>query len=445
MTTMRLFSLVLLFCFFSSSASGLVTNAKCEKLDQGSTLQVIHIYSPCSPFKPSKSLSWEESILQMESKDQARMEYLISSLVVASSSKKKSIVPIASGRQITQSPTYIVRAKIGTPPQIMLMAMDTSNDAAWVPCTGCVGCSSSTLFASPKSTTFKNLGCQSPQCKQVPNPTCSAGASSCAFNLTYGGSSIAANLSQDTLTLATDPIPGYTFGCIQKSTGSSVPAQGLLGLGRGPLSLLSQTQNLYKSTFSYCLPSFKSPNFSGSLRLGTIGQPTRMKYTPLLKNPRRSSLYYVNLVAIKVGRRIVNIPPSALAFNPSTGAGTVFDSGTVFTRLVEPAYNAVRDEFRRRVGRNLTVTSLGGFDTCYSVPIVAPTMTFMFTGMNVTFPVENLLIHSTVGSTSCLAMASAPLNVNSVLNVIANMQQQNHRLLFDAPNSRLGVSRELCT
>ncbi|KAH7548583.1 hypothetical protein ACOSQ2_032209 [Xanthoceras sorbifolium] len=430
--------LLTLICFLFSVVSIVqgLSNPKCSAQDQGSTLQVFHVFSPCSPFRPSKPLSWEESVLQMLAKDQARLQYL-SSLVA-----RKSVVPIASGRQIIQSPTYIVRANIGTPPQTMLMAMDTSNDAAWLPCTGCVGCSS-TVFAPAKSTTFKPLPCQAAQCNQVPNPTCGGGA--CAFNLTYGGSTIAANLSQDTVTLATDRIPAYTFGCIQKTTGSSVPPQGLMGLGRGPLSLLAQTQSLYSSTFSYCLPSFKSLNFSGSLRLGPVGQPKRIKYTPLLKNPRRSSLYYVNLVAIRVGRRVVDIPPSAFAFNPATGAGTIFDSGTVFTRLVTPAYTAVRNEFRRRVGRNLTVTSLGGFDTCYTVPIVSPTITFMFSGMNVTLPQDNFLIHSTAGSTTCLAMAAAPDNVNSVLNVIANMQQQNHRLLFDVPNSRLGVARELCT
>ena len=161
---------------------------------------------------------------------------------------------------------------------------------------------------------------------QVPNPTC--GGSACAFNFTYGTSSVAASLVRDTVTLASDPVPGYTFGCIEKATGSSIPAQGLLGLGRGRLSLLAQTQNLYQSTFSYCLPSFKTLNFSGSLRLGPVAQPKRIKFTPLLKNPRRSSLYYVNLVAVRVGRRIVDIPPEALAFNPTTGAGTIFDSGT---------------------------------------------------------------------------------------------------------------------
>ncbi|GLT93447.1 hypothetical protein SLE2022_112400 [Rubroshorea leprosula] len=427
-----LFSVAIL-CF--SLSQGLNQNPKCEIQDQGSTLQVFHIYSPCSPFRPSKPLSWEESVLQMQTKDQARLQYL-SSLVA-----KKSVVPIASGRQIIQSPTYIIKAKIGTPPQTMLTAMDNSNDAAWIPCTGCVGCSS-TVFDIARSTTFKPLGCQSPECKQVPNPTC--GGASCSFNMTYGSSTIAANLSQDTITLATDPVPGYTFGCIQNATGSSVPPQGLIGLGRGPLSLLSQTQSLYQSTFSYCLPNFRSVNFSGSLRLGPIGQPMRIKFTPLLKNPRRPSLYYVNLVGIRVGRKIVDIPPAALGFDATTGAGTIMDSGTVFTRLVAPAYTAVRDEFRRRIN-NANVTSLGGFDTCYSVPIVAPTLTFLFAGMNVTLPPDNLLIHSTAGSITCLAMASAPENVNSVLNVIANMQQQNHRILFDVPNSRLGVARELCT
>ncbi|KAF8395700.1 hypothetical protein HHK36_019650 [Tetracentron sinense] len=425
---------ILLALLYLTPSQG--SDLTCESPDHGSTLKVMHVYSPCSPFRPSKSLSWEDTVLDMAAKDEARLSYL-SSLVAA-----KSVVPIASGRQIIQSPTYIVRAQIGTPPQTMLMALDTSSDAAWIPCDGCVGCSSN-LFSSSQSTTYKTLGCQAPQCNQVPNPTCAGTA--CSFNLTYGSSSIAANVSQDTITLAMDAVPNYSFGCIQKATGTSVPPQGLLGLGRGPISLLSQTQTLYQSTFSYCLPNFKSLNFSGSLRLGPVGQPIRIKYTPLLKNPRRSSLYYVNMVGIRVGRKIVDIPPSALAFNTTTGAGTIFDSGTVFTRLVAPAYNAVRDEFRRRIKGGGIVSSLGGFDTCYSVPIVAPTITLMFTGMNVTLPVDNILIHSTAGSITCLAMASAPDNVNSVLNVIANMQQQNHRVLFDVPNSRLGVAREPCT
>uniref|UniRef100_A0A6N2M8Y6 Peptidase A1 domain-containing protein n=1 Tax=Salix viminalis TaxID=40686 RepID=A0A6N2M8Y6_SALVM len=423
------------YLFFSLAflLLSLVQGIKTE--GRGTTVKVFHVYSPQSPFRPSKPVSWEDSVLQMLAEDQARLQFL------SSLAGRRSWVPIASGRQIVQSPTYIVKANVGTPAQTFLMALDTSNDAAWIPCNGCAGCSS-TVFNSASSTTFKTLGCDAPQCKQVPNSICGGGT--CTWNTTYGGSSILSNLTQDTIALSTEIVPSYTFGCIQKTTGSSVPPQGLLGLGRGPLSFLSQTQNLYKSTFSYCLPSFRTLNFSGTLRLGPGGQPLRIKTTPLLKNPRRSSLYYVNLIGIRVGRRNVDIPATALAFNPATGAGTIFDSGTVFTRLVAPAYNAVRDEFRRRVG-NAPVSSLGGFDTCYTGPIVAPTITFMFSGMNLTLPPDNLLIRSTAGSTSCLAMAAAPDNVNSVLNVIANMQQQNHRILFDVPNSRIGVAREPCS
>jgi len=155
-TTMKL-TLSLLFLSLSL-VQGL--NPKCDVQDNGSTLQVIHVFSPCSPFRPSKPLSWEESVLQMQAKDKTRLQFL-DSLVA-----RKSIVPIASGRQIIQSPTYIVRAKIGTPPQTLLLAMDTSNDAAWIPCTACDGCAS-TLFAPEKSTTFKNVNCAAPECKQV--------------------------------------------------------------------------------------------------------------------------------------------------------------------------------------------------------------------------------------------------------------------------------------
>lgn len=439
MTTSNTFFPILLFTtliFSVSPSQSSNIDPKCNVPESESTLQVLHVNSPCSPFRPQKQVSWEESVFQMQSDDTTRMLYL-SNLVAG-----RSVVPVGSGRGILQTPTYIVRAKVGTPPQTFLMAVDNSNDAAWLPCSGCTGCASTT-FASDKSTSFKTLGCKASQCKQVPHQT-TCTATACSFNTTYGSSSVAANLSQDSLKLATDVIPGYTFGCIQKTTGGSVPPQGLLGLGRGPLSLLSQTQSLYQSTFSYCLPSFKSLNFSGSLRLGPV-QPVRMKFTQLLKNPSRSSLYYVNLVAIKVGRKIVDIPASALAFNATNGAGTIIDTGTVFTRLVEPAYIAVRNEFRRRMGKAAVVSSLGGFDTCYSVPITIPTITFMFKGINMTLPQDNFLIHSRSSNIACLAMASSPNNVNSVLNVIASMQQQNLRVLFDVPKSKLGMAREKCT
>lgn len=431
-------TLILLFICLSISCKAAFDPCSSSKPD--SDLSVIHIYGKCSPFNPSKpSSSWVNTVLNMASSDPERVSYL-SSLVA----QKPTSAPIGPG-QVINIGNYVVRAKIGTPGQLMFMVLDTSNDAAWIPCSGCTGCSS-TMFAPNTSSSYGSLDCSLPECAQVSGVSCTTiGSGSCLFNRSYGGdSSFSATLSRDTLRLGNDAIPNYAFGCINAVSGKSIPPQGLLGLGLGSMSLLSQSGSLYSGIFSYCLPSFKSYYFSGSLKLGPVGQPKNIRTTPLLKNPHRPSLYYVNLTGISVGRVNVPIPSELLAFNPSSGAGTIIDSGTVITRFVQPVYNATRDEFRKQITG--PISSLGAFDTCFAATNeeIAPPITLHFTGLDLKLPMENTLIHSSSGSLACLAMAAAPNNVNSVLNVIANLQQQNLRILFDTVNSRLGIARELC-
>ncbi|KAK9109102.1 hypothetical protein Sjap_017162 [Stephania japonica] len=437
------FSFLAIFLLLFISTTNCVNDPCASSSTDDSDLSIFHVYGKCSPFSPPKrEFSWFDTVVDMAKKDPQRLTYLSSLLA----NKKATSVPVASGLQVLGVGNYIVRARFGTPGQLMFMVMDTSNDNAWIPCTGCVGCSSASLFTPNTSTTYGSMDCGEAQCTQVRGFACpDSGSSPCLFNHTYGGdSSFTATLSHDSLTLANDVIPNYAFGCVNSVSGNSVPPQGLLGLGRGPMSLLSQSGSLYSGVFSYCLPSFKSYYFSGSLKLGPVGQPKNIKTTPLLHNPHRPSLYYVNLEGISVGKVRISVPAELLAFDPNTGAGTVIDSGTVITRFVEPVYAALRDEFRKQVGG--PISSLGAFDTCFkpSSEANAPAVTLHFTGMDLKLPMENTLIHSSAGTLACLAMAAAPSNVNSVLNVIANLQQQNLRILFDVANSRLGIARELC-
>ncbi|XP_030454445.2 aspartyl protease AED3 [Syzygium oleosum] len=426
--------------FFALLTSSAIATSPCASPPDNSDLSVIHIYGKCSPFDPPKPESWLNTVLDMASKDPERVEYL--STLVA---QKTTSVPIAPGQQTINIGNYVVQVKIGTPSQLMYMVLDTSNDEAWVPCSGCAGCSATT-FSPNTSSTYGSLDCSVPQCTQVRGFQCpTVGSGGCFFNQSYGGdSSFSATLVKDSLTLGKDVVPNYAFGCIGAVSGGSIPPQGLLGLGRGPLSLLSQTGSLYSGVFSYCLPSFKSYYFSGSLKLGPVGQPKSIRTTPLLRNPHRPSLYYVNLTGISVGRVLVPVDPKFLAFDPDTGAGTIMDSGTVITRFVEPLYNATRDEFRKQVQGPFS--SLGAFDTCFTASsgATAPVITFHFPDLDLKLPLENSLIHSSSGSLACLAMAAAPNNVNSVLNVIANLQQQNLRIMYDVTNSRMGIARELC-
>ncbi|CAL4959397.1 unnamed protein product [Urochloa decumbens] len=425
---------------------------------RSSTLQLARSHS-VTPDAGAPLTAWAASLAAQSAADAARVSALVAGSGITNTNTRRgghrSFVPIAPGRQILSIPNYVARARLGTPPQTLLVAIDPSNDAAWVPCGGCTGCAASApSFAPTQSSTFRPVPCGSPQCAQVPSPSCPGGAGSpCAFNLTYAASTFQALLGQDTLALESRDAatavatPSYTFGCLHVVTGTSVPPQGLVGFGRGPLSFLSQTKDLYGAVFSYCLPSYKSSNFSGTLRLGPVGQPKRIRTTPLLSNPHRPSLYYVNMIGIRVGSKPVPIPASALAFDPASGSGgTIVDAGTTFTQLAAPVYAAVRDAFRRRV-RAPVAGSLGGLDTCYNVTVKVPTVSFTFAGpVTVTLPEENVMIRSSSGGIACLAMAAGPADgVNAALSVLASMQQQNHRVLFDVANGRVGFSRELCT
>ncbi|CAI8599168.1 unnamed protein product [Vicia faba] len=414
---------------------------------------VIHIYKsnsidPCasqqdeSPINPPKTNSWNDRVINMASNDVNRINYL--STLVAKNSASPASASIASGQTFNIN-NYVVRVKIGTPGQLLFMVLDTSSDEAFVPSLGCTGCSA-TKFSPKSSTSYVPLTCSAPQCGQARGRSCSPiGSNVCSFNQSYADSSFSATLAQDSLTLdANVIIPKFSFGSINAISGASIPAQGLLGLGRGPLSLSSQTMSTYSGVFSYCLPSFKSHFFSGSLKLGPVNQPKSIRTTPLLRNPSRPSLYYVNLTGISVGSVNVPIPNNFLAFDPKTGAGSIIDSGTVITRFVEPVYNATRDEFRKQVKGPFS--SLGAYDTCFAETseTITPAITFHFQNLDLKLPMENSLIHSTSEPLACLAMAAAPKNVNSVLNVIANYQQQNLRILFDTVNNKVGIANEPC-
>ncbi|KAG4147442.1 hypothetical protein ERO13_D05G223200v2 [Gossypium hirsutum] len=398
--------------FFALFISFIQAVDPCGSRPQNKDLSVIPIYGKCSPFKPPKPESWVDTV-NMASKDPARLKYL-SSLVA----QKTTAVPIASGQQVLSIGNYVVKVKLGTPGQVIFMVLDTSNNVAWVPCSGCTGCSATTFLPSASSS-YGSLDCSLPQCNQVHGLSCPAtGAAACFFNQSYGGdSSFSANLAQDSLTLTNDVIPNFAFGCINSISGNSIPPQGLLGMGRGPMSLLSQSGSLYKSN---------------------------IRTTPLLKSPHRPSLYYVNLTGVSVGRVRVPIPPESLAFNPNTGAGTIIDSGTVVTRFVQPLYEAIRNELVKHVKGPFS--TIGLFDTCFEAKaeVELPSLTLHFEGLSMKLPMENTFLHTSAGSHACLAIAPAPNNVNAAMNVIANLQQQNHRILFDVANSRLGIAREAC-
>lgn len=408
-------------------------------------LSISHINTKASLFYHPNLIpptsNWVENVVHLASNDPSRIHHL-------SSIQKQTSSPVASGQHMHVG-NYVVRAKIGTPAQLMFMILDISGDTTWVPCRACDGCKS-TVFNSRMSETYGLYYCSMPECNQVRGAAnrfaCPADDHNtlCNFNQTYGNGNVTATFSRDYLRLDNDIIPNYAFGCVNNASGTDLPTQGLLGLGRGPFSLFSQSGSLYSGIFSYCLPSFSSFSFSGSLKLGPRGQPKKIRTTRLLINPHRPSLHYVNMIGIRVGGTEVPIDPKFLNFNSESGAGTIIDSGTVISRFVGAVYNATRDEFRKQVKGPFT--SNGLFDTCFATEEAVlnppPRIVLMFEDMRLKLPLENSFVN--LGNVTCLAMAASPSNINTGFNIIGNLQQQNLRILIDIKNSRVGIKREVC-
>ncbi|CAD6337967.1 unnamed protein product [Miscanthus lutarioriparius] len=167
-------------------------------------------------------------------------------------------------------------------------------------------------------------------------------------------SSSSGTYGSDLLALAADPANGalsFKFGCShaeakQGEEGSLNNATaGVMALGGGPESLVSQTTATYGSAFSYCIPATESRQ-PGFFVLGGSGDPSagaRYVVTPLLRYARVPTFYRVRLLAIAVDGQQLNVTPSVFA------AGSVLDSRTAITRLPPTQYQKLREAFRSRM------------------------------------------------------------------------------------------------
>ncbi|KAK3008893.1 hypothetical protein RJ639_015265 [Escallonia herrerae] len=124
-------------------------------------------------------------------------------------------------------------------------------------------------------------------------------------------------LSSDTFTFASAAshgrsvslhFPKSTFGCVHTTNGSfDSHAAGLIGLGRGPLSLITELGEQINHKFSYCLLPATS-NTTSKLRFGDQAVLTGngLVSTPIFSQPEDPS-YYLKLEAVSIGeKRIVN-------------------------------------------------------------------------------------------------------------------------------------------
>lgn len=249
------------------------------------------------------------------------------------------------------------------------------------------------------------------------------------------------------------------FGCSFSASGPSITgpsfngAQGVLGLGRGPISLATQLGRRFGNKFSYCLmdytlaPTPRSYLVIGDKQPGGATNASGMSFTPLINNSLSPTFYYIGIESVAIEDMKLLISPSVWAIDELGNGGTVIDSGTTLTFLAQPAYTRIVNEFKRRVKLPEPTELTPGFDLCINVSDVSnpslPKLSFRLAGGSVFAPPTGNYFIDTAPDVKCLALQ--PVVSPSAFSVIGNLMQQGFTFEFDKDQSLLGFSRHGCS
>ncbi|KAK9673221.1 hypothetical protein RND81_12G154100 [Saponaria officinalis] len=358
---------------------------------------------------------------------------------------------------------FLMSLAIGSPPNSFNAIMDTGSDLIWTQCKPCEQCfdQPTPVFDPSTSSTFSKLSCSSDLCHDLHTSTCDDG---CQYMYTYGDySSTQGVLATDTFTFGSESgsgsgsdkvsVPNIGFGCGADNEGSGFnQGSGLVGLGRGPLSLVSQ---LDEPKFSYCLTSIDGSKTS-TLLMGSLvdkntnlssqneGKSVNIVTTPLVQNPSQPSFYYLTLEGISVGSTKLPLTKDTFALNDDGSGGMIIDSGTTITYLEESIFSHVKKSFISQMDLPLDDSGSAGLDLCFKMPkdttnLEVPKMIFHFKGGNLDMPSENYLIGDTSIGILCLAMGSS-----SGMSILGNVQQQNMMVVYDLAKESLSFIPTQC-
>ncbi|KAI3452987.1 hypothetical protein Pfo_009650 [Paulownia fortunei] len=367
---------------------------------------------------------------------------------------------------------YLVSLHLGTPPQRVLLIADTGSDLTWVSCSACRRhCSSrATSFFPRHSATFSPYHCFDSTCTLVPHPKkpvhCNHTRihSTCRYEYSYSDGSITNGFfSHETTTFNTSAgkllkFQHFSFGCGFWNSGPSVSGasfnggNGVLGLGRGPISFSSQLGREFGHKFSYCLMDYSlSPPptsyllIGGGSANGAAGK-AKLSYTPLLINRLSPTFYYIGIESVLINDVKLRISPSVWAIDKFGNGGTVLDSGTTLTFLAEPAYRRILAVFERLVKLPRSPEPTVGFDLCLNVSGLSrtslPQLSFKLGGGSVFSPPPRNYFIDTADGVKCLALQ--PVTSVTGFSVIGNLMQQGYTFEFDKDRSRLGFTRHGC-
>ncbi|KAL3739113.1 hypothetical protein ACJRO7_020504 [Eucalyptus globulus] len=417
------FTLILAFSILCESAS-----------DYGFTTELIHRDSPRSPYYNPADTPYQR-LANAIRRSISRAHLLSLNSGGATLDTPSAVITAAGGE-------YIMKVSLGTPPVDFLGIADTGSDLIWTQCKPCTDCfeQASPLFDPSKSSTYKEVSCQTSQCEVVRQTSCGGGGSLCEYSYAYGDQSYTqGNLATETFTLGStsgQPVsfPKLVFGCGHSNGGSfDNRVDGLFGLGGGDASLVTQLGTATGGKFSYCLVPLSS-NETSKLNFGANAGVTGdgAVSTPLIqKDPK--TFYYLSLEAVSVGETKIDFPSDGSSSSADEG-NIIIDSGTTLTLLPQDLYSQIEDAVAKAVDLPKASDPTQLLSLCFRVESDAqlslPTVTFHFKGADVELSPKNTFLQVADG---VICLSFRPEKVS----IFGNLAQINYLIGYDIQNSKL--------
>ncbi|MBA0574170.1 hypothetical protein Golob_001402 [Gossypium lobatum] len=408
----------------------------------GFSVELIHRDSPKSPFFNQLETTSERTINALW-RSVARLNRFTPTYI----SKTGAQSDIRSNQG-----EYLMNISIGTPPFEILAIADTGSDLIWTQCHPCAHCYKQEvpLFDPKSSYTYRKLPCSSRQCQTFPHHSCSIEANdTCLYSIFYGDKSFSnGDLAIDTITLGsstggpTITLPKTIIGCGHNNEGSfSEKGSGIIGLGGGAVSLISQMSSLISGKFSYCLVPFSSESGISQIHFGTnaVVSGSGVVSTPLIKKPPEV-FYFLTLEAISVDDDKLEFTGSSLG---TSEGNIIIDSGTTLTLFPQDFYSKLEASVASKIDAKRIDAPIESLRLCYEAnrtdELRVPNITMHFRNADVKLSPLNTFLLVSEGI-SCFTFSSF-----QGLAIYGNLAQMNFLVGYDIENQAVSFKPTQCS
>ncbi|XP_047331069.1 aspartic proteinase CDR1-like [Impatiens glandulifera] len=341
---------------------------------------------------------------------------------------------------------YLMEISIGTPPVKQLATIDTASVIVWTQCLPCMKCYEQIqpMFNSRNSLTYNVLRCNTTQCKSLERHNihgCLEATHKCEYKVTYKDKSITyGDLALETYKIGNTLLPNMVYGCSNANKGGfDMNTAGIIGLGRGPLSLVGQLGHLIRGKFSYCLVNWMERNTRSKISFGANAIVSgRGTVSTRLVSKYPFHLYYVTLEAITIqNKRIKRVTKSIENKKIVEKGNMVIDSGSMLTYLPTDMYQELEDELISAIGVAIPVQnpSEADYKLCYknTTNIQFPTIIFHFAGG------ANLALTSTSTTIRYMDLTCLVIVPDNDLGVaiFGHMSQMDYLIGYDLKNWKI--------